>query len=100
MAKGMEKCQLSKILRHTVTPVHTFLEAFRSFDDIHIHLVVQLRNSRGQRYILTCVSRYTRLVDSYPASDIWAKWLQWPYTQQDFLFRLCVDHQDSGRTSV
>lgn len=54
------KCQKTKVQFHNKSVVGTFPLANARFSHVHVDLVGPLPSSKGQRYLLTCVDRYTR----------------------------------------
>ena len=64
--RGCVRCQCSKVHRHTQSPIGTFDLPDARFSHVHIDLVGPLPPSRGFRYLLTCVDRYTRWCEAVP----------------------------------
>lgn len=58
--KTCQQYQLSKINRHTVAPLCSFEVPKARFRHIHIDIVGPLQPSKGCRYLLTIIDRFTR----------------------------------------
>lgn len=64
------QCQRAKVIRHTLTATIPFLPAKRRFGHIHIDLVGPIPPFNGNKYLLTCVDRFTRWPEAWPLDNM------------------------------
>lgn len=67
--RACEQCQKSKVHRHTKSPIGNFPIPQCRFSHVHIDIVGPLPPSRGQRYCLTCIDRFSRWPEVFPIPD-------------------------------
>ena len=72
-AKSCPSCQRSKVQRHTRTPLQSFPLAKSRFAHVHLDIVGPIPPSRGFRYLLTMVDRFSRWPEVVPLADIQAQ---------------------------
>lgn len=71
--KSCDRCQRSKINRHTHAALGDFDIPQGRFCHVHIDLVGPLPPSKGHRYLLTMVDRYSRWPEAVPIPDMLAE---------------------------
>ena len=67
--KTCQKCQMSKITKHTTPHIGSLPQPKRRFADIHVDIVGPLPYSNGYRYLFTAIDRSTRWPEAYPIPD-------------------------------
>jgi hypothetical protein len=65
-------CQASKVTRHTKSPIQTIPIVGR-FKTLHVDIVGPLASTGVNKYIVTCVDRFTRWPEVWPVSNISAE---------------------------
>ena len=66
----LQSCQRNKVNRHTQSPLQAFPMPDSRFTSVHIDIIGPLPVSRGYRYILTCVCRFSRWFEAIPMIDM------------------------------
>ena len=65
-ARSCLSCQRAKVQTHVKAPIQQFQPAAKRFDHVHIDLVRPLPESKGFKYLLTVVDRFTRWPEAIP----------------------------------
>ncbi|CAB4046267.1 choline ethanolamine kinase, partial [Paramuricea clavata] len=68
--KMCNSCQVSKVQRHTKSPLKPFPQSTGRFAEVNVDLVGPINPPhRGKNFLLTVIDRWTGLVEAYPLSQ-------------------------------
>ena len=69
-SRACNRCQLTKVHKHTVAPLGTFMPPTQRFQHVHVDIVGPLPYSKGYNYLFTAVDRFTHWPEAIPMTDM------------------------------
>ena len=67
--RACDKCQRSRIGRHTKAPIQHFPPSDR-FEHVHTDIVGPMKSSDGRRYVITFIDHATRWIEAVPVASV------------------------------
>ena len=72
-AQNCVDCQRAKITRHNSAPITQIPSCGAKFDEVHMDIVGPLPHSRGCRYLLTIIDRFSKWLEAIPLQETTAQ---------------------------